>query len=312
MGDGFKLPAIPEGFGRAAEKLADTIRHVVDVAVGPDRIRAKAQAHADSAVILAEGDAKVREIETRAVERLRKREARRQHNIESITLKAFEALPAPEQISSEHVSEDWTSRFFEECQDISDEQMQQIWAKIMAGEVTRPGSFAPRTLSIVRNVTKNDANLFAVLCEFVWYIPKVGFVPYILDSEMPAIEAKGIHFATLVHLTSIGLVEFAPTAGYGIKTPLKEFAPAYFGKIHHLNSDGGVERRFELGTTIFTSAGAELVRLSEAKGDDAYVRSILETWKQRGWKEEEITPSARDQGSGVRCQVSGPPSIPEY
>lgn len=29
------LPAIPEGFGRAAEKLADTVRHVVDIAVGP-------------------------------------------------------------------------------------------------------------------------------------------------------------------------------------------------------------------------------------------------------------------------------------
>src|SRR4051812_11824409 len=125
MNGGFQLPAIPEGFGRAAEKLADTVRHVVDIAVGPDRIRARAQAQADSALILAEGRAREMELEARAVARLRKREGRRQQNIESITLKAVEALPPPEEILKEPVSEDWTSRFFEECQDISDEQMQQ-------------------------------------------------------------------------------------------------------------------------------------------------------------------------------------------
>lgn len=160
-------PTLPQGFGRAAEKLADTIRHVVDIAVGPKRIRARAQAQADSAVILAEGRTEVQEIEARAVERLRKRETRRQQNIESITVKALKALPPPEQISDTPVSEDWTSRFFEECQDISDEQMQQIWARIMAGEVARPGSFAPKTLSVVRDLTKDDATLFANLCQFV-------------------------------------------------------------------------------------------------------------------------------------------------
>jgi Protein of unknown function (DUF2806) len=136
-----QLPILPEGFGRAAEKLADTIRHVVDIVVGPDRIRAKAQGQADSALILAEGRAQVQEIEACAIERLRKREARRQTNIESITLKALDALPPPTGISEQPVSEDWTSRFFEECQDISDEQMQQIWARIMAGEVLGPDAF---------------------------------------------------------------------------------------------------------------------------------------------------------------------------
>jgi hypothetical protein len=139
------LPAIPEGFGRGAEKLADTVRHVVDLIAGPDRIRAKAQAQADAEayamVVVAEGRAMAQDIEARALTRLRKRETRRQANIESITEKALDALPPPEQMSEQPVNEDWTSRFFEECQDIADEQMQQIWAKILAGEVVRPGSF---------------------------------------------------------------------------------------------------------------------------------------------------------------------------
>src|ERR1700686_1948211 len=93
------LMILPEGFGRAAEKLAETIRHVFDVVVGPDRIRAKAQGQADAEVILAQGRATVQGIQARADARVQKKEVRRQRNLESITLKALEALPPPEQIS---------------------------------------------------------------------------------------------------------------------------------------------------------------------------------------------------------------------
>jgi uncharacterized repeat protein (TIGR03899 family) len=206
------LPAIPEGFGRAAEKLADTVRHVVDLVAGPDRIRAKAQAQADAKayalVVLAEGSSKVQDIEARALARLRKRETRRQNNIEAITEKAFDALPPPEQMSEQRVDEDWTTRFFNECQDISDEQMQQIWARILAGEVARPGSFSPRTLSIVRDLTKNDADLFVKLCRFIWVIPGLNFVPVIHDVEASHVVQSGLNFGNLTHLTSIGLTEF--------------------------------------------------------------------------------------------------------
>jgi len=155
------FPAIPEGFGRAAEKLADTVRHVVDLTFTANRLRAKAHAVADSEVILARGRADVQDIETRMIERLRKRESRRQHNIENISLKAVKALPSPDQISGEPVNEDWTTRFFEECADIGDEEMQQLWARILAGEVGQPGSFSPRTLSIVRNLTKPEAQMLS-------------------------------------------------------------------------------------------------------------------------------------------------------
>jgi hypothetical protein len=285
MNGGPFLPALPEGFGRAAEKLADTIRHVVDISVGPDRIRAKAQAQADSAVIHAEGRAKIVEIEARAIERLRKREARRQHNIESITVQAFKALPSPEQISEKPVSEDWTSRFFEECQDISDAQMQQIWARIMAGEVKRPGSFAPRTLSIVRDFTKDDATLFSKLCRFSWLVPGAGFVPIVHDPDAPQLMEAGLNFASLTHLTSIGLIEFNAMQ-YGIKQNLTEFTVSYCGEAHRLKSEGGGERRFEIGRTIFTAVGSELLDITDAQGADEYKQMALAGWSKLGWKED--------------------------
>ena len=286
MNTGPSLPTLPEGFGRAAEKLADTIRHVVDIAVGPDRIRARAQAQADAALIIAEGRTQVQEIEVRAIERLRKREVRRQQNIESIALKALDALPPPDQISAEPVSEDWTSRFFEECQDISGEQMQQIWARLMAGQVARPGSFSPRTLSVVRDLTKYDANLFAKLCGCSWSFPgtTTGPVPVIIAIEMPQIVEMNLSFGALTHLTSIGLIEFNNVSGYRLADALNEIDASYFGKVHHLKTEGA-DRRFDVGKAIFTVVGQELSRISAAIGNDAYRKATLEKWNEMGWKE---------------------------
>jgi hypothetical protein len=281
------LPALPEGFGRAAEKLADTVRHVVDIAVGPDRIRARAQAQADSAVILAEGQARVQDIEARTVERLRKREGRRQRNIESITMKALEVLPPPEQISEKPVSEDWTSRFFEECQDISDEQMQRIWARLLAGEIARPGSFSPRTLTVVRDLTEEDANLFSKLCDFAWIVPTAGVLPIIHDIDAPHVAAENLHVGTLMHLTSLGLAEFNSILSLGIKKTLREIAPSYFGKIHHLKSTDGAELAFDLGHVAFTAVGIELQKISGALGNFQCETAALEEWRKGGWSEEE-------------------------
>ena len=62
---------------------------------------------------------------------------------------------------------DWTARFFDYVQDVSSEDMQKIWAKILAGEVESPGRTSLRTLDTLRNMTKIDADLFNGICNFV-------------------------------------------------------------------------------------------------------------------------------------------------
>ena len=288
---------LPDGVGRALEKLADTVRHVVDLGAGPDRIRAKKIAEAEgqgaAIVILAEARAKAldiearaaADIEARAAARVRNLEVRRQENIESVIRKAIDALPPPErQVSEEPVNEDWTSRFFRDCQDISDEQMQQIWARILAGEVVRPGNFAPRTLSIVRDLTKQDANLFAKLCSFTWDIPGTGLMPVMHIVDGQSVEAE-LHLSALMHFTSIGLIEFNVVTQYATVTTRTEIAPSYYGKVHQLKSDGGASRSLSLGHLVFTAAGAELAGISHAAGNDRYEKTALDAWNARGWKE---------------------------
>ena len=55
---------------------------------------------------------------------------------------------------------DWFLRFFESASNVSNEDMQKLWATILAGEVTNPGSFSLRTLDTVYNMSQNEAMIF--------------------------------------------------------------------------------------------------------------------------------------------------------
>ena len=53
---------------------------------------------------------------------------------------------------------------------VSDDDMQQIWAGILAGEANNSGSFSRRTVNLVADLDKRNAQLFRNLCGFAWMI----------------------------------------------------------------------------------------------------------------------------------------------
>ena len=55
---------------------------------------------------------------------------------------------------------DWFIRFFEAVGGISDEDMQLLWARVMAGEVGSQGSFSLRTLDTLCHLSPREAELF--------------------------------------------------------------------------------------------------------------------------------------------------------
>lgn len=70
-------------------------------------------------------------------------------------------------ISSKDVSEDWMMRFFNSVQDISDEKMQLLWGKILAGEIKQPNSFSLRSLDAMTKISKDEAQLFEKLSSYI-------------------------------------------------------------------------------------------------------------------------------------------------
>ena len=62
---------------------------------------------------------------------------------------------------------DWFLRFFNGASNISNESMQFLWAKVLAGEVTKPGSCSFRTLEVLSVLSRTEAELFQQVIDLV-------------------------------------------------------------------------------------------------------------------------------------------------
>ena len=86
-------------------------------------------------------------------------------NLRSIADQAAEALGDIE-VPDHDPDPDWTARFFDGAQEVSSGDLQKLWARILAGEVETPGRTSLRTLSILRNMTQEEARDFSTLMRF--------------------------------------------------------------------------------------------------------------------------------------------------
>ena len=64
------------------------------------------------------------------------------------------------QVPDQEPDHDWVARFFNHIQDVSSEDTQLLWARVLAGEVERPGTTSLRTLDILRNLDRKTAESF--------------------------------------------------------------------------------------------------------------------------------------------------------
>lgn len=125
------------------------------------RIIAKAQADAHAALRDVEGTQEsVAEIQAGDVRHsLRFQHEKRLSNIRSVADRAAENLSGQE-APNDAPDPDWTARFFESAQDISSEEMQELWARLLSGEILNPKSVSIQTIAVLRNMSKQDAETF--------------------------------------------------------------------------------------------------------------------------------------------------------
>ena len=177
------------------------------------QIIARAQANARS--ILVSPDSAVQgqlEFGSAVTQRIQFQEEKRQNNIGQVVTKTALKLEGKD-VEDHEPDHDWTARFFNDVQDVSSDEMQLLWAKVLAGEIERPGSVSIRALSILRNLDQAGAKLFQVLCSACVTITAGGL--HILDARVPSLggnaganslQAFGLPFDNLNILNEHGLI----------------------------------------------------------------------------------------------------------
>ncbi len=112
----------------------------------------------------------------RTADRINFQEAKKQLNIESITAYAAEELKNEDPVSNEPIDEDWTSRFFNIAEDISSDEMQELWGRILAGEIKQPKSYSLRALELLKNLSKKEAEVFLKFGQLAIISSNISFV----------------------------------------------------------------------------------------------------------------------------------------
>lgn len=91
----------------------------------------------------------------RANRRIQMRQEQQQLNLERVMTLALDYCT--EMQTSQDVDPDWFSAYCELVLDISSHSMQKLWAKILAGEISSPGSFSLKTLLLLKQMNHKDA-----------------------------------------------------------------------------------------------------------------------------------------------------------
>lgn len=260
----------------------------------PRQIIRIAEAEADAKLIHARADIEIENLRERARSRAQIEEQIHQNNMELILAKSLNHLDE-DNASPEKMEQDWIINFFEKCRLITDERMQEIWARILAGEANRPGSFSRKTVNIMEDIGKDDAELFVSACAFTWVVSST-VVP-IFDSSginnNPIYRSHGIGFLTLQHLEDIGILRYNSATKFVFHPSDKIIHADYFGKkvkITLKDQDG-----MEVSNTLFTIAGQELYEIfrSTLLPVDGFFDFVYDKWAEKNL----VPPRNTPQGS---------------
>ena len=158
------------------EKIADATgtlyepKHIVEVAKAQAEaaeIQAEAdikiaKAKAEVAIIQAESEIEITDVHRRAAQRWIAEQGQQQAGIENTIIKA---IPQLNKDADPHAIEnDWIINFFNKNRLVTDDEVQNLWASILAGEANRAGSYSPKALTTLADMNEKGLILFNAFC----------------------------------------------------------------------------------------------------------------------------------------------------
>lgn len=251
------------------EKVSDAVGGIFK----PYQIVRVARAESEANRIQAESHIQINDLHRRAMQRFLEEEAKKQLNMEAIIQNAIPLLE--DNSAPQNVANDWITNFFDKSRIISDRDMQQLWSRLLAGEANAPGAFSKRTVNVLADLDKGDAELFTHLCGFNWRI--ADLVPLVFDIQGDVYTRNGIDFVTLSHLESLGLIRF-DSLGFQQSELPKVLTVFYYGRPATLAFPADANNSLEVGHVFLTRAGSELALVCGSTQVEGFFDAVYERW----------------------------------
>jgi len=180
----------------------------------------------------------------------------------------------------ERPREDWVARYVESASQVTDQTMQELWGRILAGEIRKPGSFSLRTLHVVSNLSEVEAKLFQAFGKHTVLWKWFGFIPVVENDEFLRTQKVGTGMVRI--LADSGLAAETP-ASINLLLPNEEEGFFYYGqnRMVHVRQKSPPVRVTDNCWTLM-SAGLELLKLIERDGDPRNMQLLVEIFRRSG------------------------------
>lgn len=285
------VPEVIAAINEPAKKLIDAVSGAIGKAYEPKHIRKMAEADAyrieqiasalrnncDLPITYNANDGTV-QIDIRDFEELKKRagfrlafqEIRKQENIEAVVDTAYDILQNDNDNSDDNenddkqVSNDWMLRFINSVEDVSNEDMRLLWAKVLAGEIKHPSSFSLRTLDVLRNLSQEEAELFSK-------VAKVVIKDYVYMDNANILKKHEVTFGDIIKLDDCGLISSSVASinhSFSKKTAVSKSAEHIF--FVEPKSNANFTTQFNIRAVPLTSAGLSLLKIIGTNIDEDY------------------------------------------
>ena len=199
----------------------------------------------------------------------------------TIHLAEEELLRSKEECPQEDVEPDWIFRWRENAKNTKSEEIRQIWARTLAGEVKSPGSYSLRTLEFIKNLSQNEAIAISKLGKFV--IDQSIF-------KTPRLEEDGIDFSFLLMMDDLGILKGVQGGDVsGLQLTIKSREPAkYTNNLVNRNlilliESDDANKELKLNCYQISKIGTEVLSLGDFSADEPYMKSIGEKIKSHGF-----------------------------
>ena len=152
--------------------------------------------------------------------------------------------------------------------------MQDLWGRILAGEVKRPKSYSLRTLEALRNITREEAELFEQIAQYVLFDGSY----YIYNDTSEKSENRSIDYETIAQLVEVGFIQPGSMVTQNYLTKGQSLTQnLFYGKryIAFIELPSSIEK---ISVPIYplTKIGIELYKLITIKPNIEYFKNILQ------------------------------------
>lgn len=223
---------------------------------------------------------------------------RKELNVAKAVLKAEDEIkndptPPPEQ----KVDEDWLYRWRDYAGSVSSDDLQQLWGRILAGELKAPGRYSYRLLDFVRNLTKEEAGLIERIAPFV-------INNFVVRDHDDILKKASVSFDILMELQDLGVLSGVEALALQIQYPSSDNSRyvrllTSYGKGLLIEHDDA-KKMVDLQIYSITNLGRQAFGLGKFSSNADYLIAVGRTIKKKGFKVSIV--DYKDVGGGmVRC-----------